>query len=175
MSAAGFALAEPLRRAPRWLLGALIASLAVNLVVVGLVAGALWRFHAPVWTGPAPSLLGYANALGPDRHKQLWQETASERRELRPLRHELRAARETAIKALAAVPYDRQAFITAQDALADAETRMRHAMQGLYLKLADSMTTEERLAFPHWRERHRLPLHSPLDAIKDGQDGDAQR
>ena len=51
--------AEPMRRAPRWLLAALFASLALNLVVVGLVAGAMWRFHAPVWTPITPSLLGY--------------------------------------------------------------------------------------------------------------------
>ena len=48
MSVAGIASGAPLRHAPRWLLGALFTSLAVNLIVIGLVAGALWRFHAPV-------------------------------------------------------------------------------------------------------------------------------
>ena len=44
--------AEPTWRAPRWLLAALFASLALNLVVVGLVAGAVWRFRPPAWVPP---------------------------------------------------------------------------------------------------------------------------
>jgi uncharacterized membrane protein len=177
MSVAGIASGAPLRHAPRWLLGALFTSLAVNLIVIGLVAGALWRFHAPVWPGVTPSLIGYASVLGPDRRKQLWEETEMERRELRPLRREVRAAREETVKALAAVPYDRQAFVAAQETLADAEAKARRAVQSLYLKLANSLTPEERQGFPHWRERHRLPVHSPLDdnQTKDAQNSAARR
>ena len=49
---------EPKRRAPRWMLAALLVSLALNLVIVGSVAGAVWRFRTPptwasaFWTLP---------------------------------------------------------------------------------------------------------------------------
>ena len=43
----------PTRRVPRWLLVALFSSLAINLVFVGVVAGALWRFRHPGWPGGA--------------------------------------------------------------------------------------------------------------------------
>ena len=36
-----------LRGTPRWMLALLFASLAVNLVVVGSVAGVMWRHRAP--------------------------------------------------------------------------------------------------------------------------------
>ena len=43
MTEAGTPGAERTRRVPRWLLVALLASLALNLVIVGSVAGAMWR------------------------------------------------------------------------------------------------------------------------------------
>jgi uncharacterized membrane protein len=165
--------AEPMRRAPRWLLAALFASLALNLVVVGLVAGAIWRFRAPVWAPITPSLLGYASALPPERRKQLWEQTAEERAELRPLRREVRAARDETVQALVAEPFDRQVFLAAQARQYDAEQRARHAMQGLYLKIAEGLTPEERRAFPRWREHRRPAGHNLLDG-PDHQAEEAQ-
>ena len=46
MTEAGATMAARERRAPRWLLVALFASMALNLVIVGLLAGAIWRFRA---------------------------------------------------------------------------------------------------------------------------------
>jgi uncharacterized membrane protein len=153
----------PTRRVPRWLLVALFASLAVNLVVVGLVAGALWRFRPLGWPGAAPNLLGYASLLPPERRKELWDQTAAERSRMRPLRREVRMAREATIRALTAQPYDRQLFLNAQQHQVEAEAQARRAVQELYLKIADGLTPEERHAFAHWRERHRPPGHNLLD------------
>jgi uncharacterized membrane protein len=164
---------EPPRRTPRWLLAALFASLALNLVVVGLVAGAMWRFRAPVWAPVTPSLLGYASALPPERRKQLWEQTAGERAELRPLRREVHTARDETVQALAAEPFDRQLFLDAQARQSDAEQRARHAMQSLYIKIAEGLTPEERRAFPHWREHRRPTGHNLLDG-PDHQTEEAQ-
>jgi uncharacterized membrane protein len=161
------------RRRPRWLLWALFASLALNLVVVGLVAGAMWRFRAPPpWAGAVtPNLLGYASTLSPDRRKQLWEATASERHSIRPFRRELRAARQETLKALIAEPFDRERFIAAQERHAQADRKARDAVQTLYLKIAEGLTPEERRQFPRWREHLRPPGHNLLDE-PDQQAGD---
>ena len=166
MTDAGAPRPEPARRVPRWTLVALIVSLALNLVVVGSVAGAVWRFRGPPHAAASsliPNLLGYASTLPTQRRKELWDRTAAERRHIRPFRREVRAAREETVKALVAEPFDRQLFIAAQSRQAEAEGRARQAVQDLYVKIADALTPEERRAFPRWREHRRHPGHNPLD------------
>ena len=65
MTEAGTPRTERVRRTPRWLLVALLASLALNLIIVGSVAGAMWRFRKPPpWASAVtPNLLGYASTL----------------------------------------------------------------------------------------------------------------
>ena len=94
MTVAGIGLTGP--RTPRWMVAALIGSLAVNLLVVGLVAGASWRGRdtATACRGPTPNLLGYASTLPTDRRKALWARTAEERVHVRPFRRDVRAARD---------------------------------------------------------------------------------
>ena len=177
MTDAGNANAGATRQAPRWMLVALFVSLALNLVVVGSVAGAVWRCRAPPpWAASViPNLLGYASTLPPERRKELWDSTAEERGHIRPFRREVRAAREETIKALVAEPFDRAKFLAAQARQAEAENRARTAVQDLYVKIADSLTPEERRAFPRWREHRRPPGHNLLDE-PDQQAGEpAQR
>jgi uncharacterized membrane protein len=156
---------QPTRRMPRWMLVALITSLALNLVIVGSVAGAVWRFRKPpAWAGViTPNLLGYASTLPRERYKQLLDATADERRHLRPLRREVRAAREQTIKILVAEPFDREHFVAAQSRQAEAENRAREAVRSLYAKLAVVLTPEERRAFPGWRAHRRHPSQNLLD------------
>jgi uncharacterized membrane protein len=155
---------QPLRRAPRWLLVVLFASLALNLVIVGLLAGAIWRFSmGPAWAGAvAPNLVGFASTLPPERRKMIWEQTIEERRQLRPFRREVRAAREETVKALLAEPYDRQQFLAAELHKAEAERRASQAVQDLFVKIADALTPEERRAFSSWRA-HRRGHHTLLD------------
>jgi len=165
MTDAGTTRPDPVRRAPRWLLVALFASIALNLVIVGSVAGAMWRFRKPPpWAGAiTPNLLGYASTLSPERRKQLWEQTAGERRHIRPFRREVRAAREETVKALLAEPFDQAVFKSAQQRQAEAESRARQAVQELYVKIAAGLSPEERHAFPRWREHRRPPGHNLLD------------
>src|SRR5256885_16924863 len=101
MTGAGNANAGAKRGTPRWVLMALFVSLALNLIVVGSVAGAMWRFRAPpVWaTAVTPNLLGYASTLPPERRKHIWDQTVEERRHIRPFRRGGGARREGPIRA----------------------------------------------------------------------------
>ncbi|KAB2910666.1 MAG: periplasmic heavy metal sensor [Hyphomicrobiaceae bacterium] len=156
---------EAPRRAPRWMLVLLTVSLALNFIIVGLVAGAVWRFRSPPpWaSGVTPNLLGYASTLSSERRKELWRGTEEERTRLRPFRREVRAAREDTMRALAEEPFDKQRFLAAQARQADAENRARAAVQDLYAEIAARLTVEERRAFRRWRDHRRPPGHNLLD------------
>jgi uncharacterized membrane protein len=153
------------RQFPRWMTIALLASVTLNLVVVGSVAGAVWRVRAPAaWASAVtPNLLGYASTLPQERRKHLWDQTAHERQHIRPFRREVRMAREETVKLLMAEPFDSQQFRAAQGRQAEAENRAREAVQNLYVKIADSLTPEERRAYSHWREHRRPPTRNLLD------------
>jgi uncharacterized membrane protein len=164
MSDAAVTLGQAARRAPRWMLVLLIASLAVNFLFLGLTAGAIWKFRGPPpFAGVTPNLLGYASTLPPDRRKALWNEIETERQYLRPFRREMREAREETIRALVADPFDREKFVAAQEKQSEAEQRARKAVRDLFAKIATAMTAEERRAFPNWRERRRHPRQNLLD------------
>ena len=165
MTDAGNVNAVAARRTPRWVLAALFVSLALNLLVVGSVVGAMWRFRTPpVWAAAVtPNLLGYASTLSPERRKHIWDQTVDERNHIRPFRREVRATREQTIKALVALPFDRDQFLAAQARQAEAENRARAAVQDLFVKIADSLTPDERHAFPQWREHRRPPGRNLLD------------
>jgi uncharacterized membrane protein len=164
MSDAAMTLGRAVRQAPRWMLLLLVGSLAVNFLVIGLAAGAMWRFRGPPpLAGVTPNLLGYASTLPSDRRKALWDQTEGERHTLRPFRREVRAAREETIKALVAEPFDREKFMAAQARQSDAEHRAREAVQSLFTKIASDLTPDERRAFPRWREHRRPPGQNLLD------------
>ena len=165
MTDAGNAGAAPKARVPGWLLAALFISLALNLIVVGSLAGALWRFRGPppAATAVIPNLIGYASTLPSERRKELWEQTREERDHIRPFRRQVRAAREETIKLLLSKPFDAAAFRAAQERQAEAENRARAAVQDLYVKMAESLTADERQAYPEWREHRRAPIRNLLD------------
>jgi uncharacterized membrane protein len=152
-------------RAPRWMVVLLVSSLALNLLVLGLVGTLMWRVRVPPpWEHVvARNLLGYASTLPAERRKELWDLSAKERQHVRPFRREVRAARDETAKALSAEPFDRQQFLAAQARQADAEQRAREAVRSLYVTIAEAMTAEERRGFQHWRANRRPAVHNVLD------------
>src|SRR5215510_16591072 len=112
MSGPSTSAIEVSRRLPRWSMLLLIASLALNLIVVGLVAGSIWRAraHQPPVRSVTPNLLGYTTSLPPERRDQIWNATAGQRQHIRPFRRDIRAAREEAMQTLAAEPFDGEKF-----------------------------------------------------------------
>jgi uncharacterized membrane protein len=164
MTDAADAKGGSMRRTPRWVLGLLFLSLALNLVIVGSVLGAVWRFKGPPpWANVVPNLLGYASTFQAERRKQIWEQTVEERRHMRPFRREVRTAREETIKALLAEPFEKQRFLDAQARQAEAENHARAAAQDLFAKVAESLTPEERRAFALWRDHRRPPGQNLLD------------
>lgn len=148
------AAAAPPPRASRRTRYALIASLALNLLFVGTIGGSIWAFrhHAPwAMSGVNAHLLGFTATLPADRKYAVWQATREERRALRPLRKEVRAARAEARQALLAQPFDKQKFSAAQMRVLEAEVVARRAAHQLFIAVADVLTPEERAAFARWR------------------------
>lgn len=164
MSEVAMAVGQVYRKAPRWMIVVLIASLGANFIFIGLAAGFMWRFRGPpLMADITPNLLGYASTLPADRRTALWDQTEAERLQLRPFRREVRSAREDTIKALMAEPFDRERFLASQVRQGDAEHRARASVQNLYAKIASGLTLEERRAFARWREHRRPPGQNLLD------------
>lgn len=146
---------QPARRG-RWLKIALVASLAVNLLLIGAAAAAFVRHRimaAAALGGYSANLLGYAQSMPPQRRGDLWRATRDERRSMQPLRAEVRAARSEWREALAANPFDKERFARAQSRLLEAENRARAEAQRLFLAIAAQLTPEERAQFLRWQAR----------------------
>ena len=105
-------------RAPRWMRVALVLSLALNLGIAGLVAGAAWRSAGDAGMHAVPPVEGFrsvARALPSAHRESLHDELGALRGEFRDIRREVRTAQRDLLTALRAEPFDPG---TAADALA---------------------------------------------------------
>lgn len=145
----------PVRR--NWLRIALIASLAVNLLVIGAAASAMYRIHQhqPTLSSVSTNLLAFTSSLPEPRRKQLWSSIREEHSRLRPLRDDVRAARMEWRRALAAEPFDHARFDKAQSSVLEAENKARSEAQRLFNSLATQLTAQERAAFLDWAPADR--------------------
>lgn len=146
------------RSSGRWLKAALIGSLALNALVIGVVLRGAWHLRATIALAPPNienNLSAFIATLPAERRDSLRQDTAIARPGvvLRPLRVALRQARQEAVKAFLAEPFDRQAFVAAQAKVAEAENKLRTTLQGMLPDIASRMTPQERQAFVHWRRQ----------------------
>ena len=153
---------------------ALVASLAVNLLVLGAVAGSMYMFgrHPPRHgMGPAEDfgLMGLTRTLPEERRKELRKELREDRAELKPLVNDLRAARRDAADKLAAEPFDRAALERAIAAAAEKERTLRQSAVATFLGHADKLTLEERQKLAEWWRKKNQPLKGrrAKDADKD--------
>lgn len=153
--------AAPPRR--RWLGYALAASLAVNLAVLGLVAGLAFK-GPPGRPGPEMGLWRYAAALPPPYRRDLQKELREGRQDWRAERARLGNQRAALAAALTAEPYDK----TRVAAILTSEREMLEGLalrgSGLLLDLIDRMDAGARadyaarlLAPPKADERKGLP------------------
>ena len=158
------------QRTPRWLLGVLFASLALNVFVVGSLGAAMWRFHRapppPEWA-PPNCLLGFTNTLPRERHKTLRTAVAPIREQLRPLRNDVRTARNELTATISAEPFDLANFEAAQANLAEKERKARETMSALYAEIIKSLSPEERRAYSAWRS-HNRPPPPPIGILEEG-------
>ena len=165
-----------------WLKLALIASLAFNALVVGVVLRGAWQIRATLATSPAgleANLPAFISTLPAERREALGRDGTLARPGvvLRPLRMALRQARTDAARAFLADPFDKQAFVAAQSRVTEAETELRRAVQVMLPEIAERMTAQERRAFVRWRAPGRGGPGGrwggpPAD---DGPEGDGRR
>ena len=149
----------PSELAPRrpWLRIAFVASVAINLLVIGAAGAVMFRIHqnSPTLSSVSTNLLAYTSTLPEPRRKELWSAMREEHRRLRPLRDDVRSARLEWRQALAGEPFDPQRFDKVQVRVFDAENKARAEAQRLFTGLAGKLTAAERASFLDWQPADR--------------------
>jgi uncharacterized membrane protein len=137
---------------------ALIVSLALNVLIIGGVAGTLLASRHHGWKGHgnrAFGLLGFARTLPPERAEKIRQRMASGKANLSALRKAERQAREEARGILAEEPFDAEKFKAALSRAAEAEAKEKSARMSLLAETAAELTPEERRQLHNWFEKRR--------------------
>lgn len=133
---------------------ALMVSLALNVLIIGGVAGTMLfgpkhGFHK---SGP---LLGFARTLPRERADMIRQNVADAQPGLEALRKSERDAREAVHAALIAEPFDQGKFNAALDQSVAADAKEKGARLAVFGKTAGQLTPEERRALYDWLERRK--------------------
>lgn len=150
----GSAPAQPSRW--KWLL---IASLALNLLVAGAIAGRVvfGPHHGPGRWGQAPGdfgLMGFSKLLPSDRQTLVRQNLRAARPEFRELRAETVELRKQAADVLLAEPFDKAALKAALDRVGAGETRVRDKGVDVFVDTAGQLTPDERKTLAEaWKKR----------------------
>ena len=126
----------------------LIASLALNLLVVGAIAGSVvaGRHRGALFQGPMRNmdgLMGFARTLPKERRLALRSTVEGDLKNMKVLRQSVFVARETATTALTAEPFDGENLKTAVTRLLDVEAAARRAGAGIMLTAVSQMTPQE--------------------------------
>lgn len=168
--------AEPGPRASRRLKYALIASLALNLLIVGVVGGTMFGFgkHHPTLRGHPRGedfgLMGLTRTLPEARRKEIRKELRDDRVRLRPLIDDIRASRRDAAEKLAAEPFDRAAVESALGAVSDKERALRQEAVGIFLSHVERLTVDERRTLANWWRKKSEPLPKRKSKKGEGED-----
>ncbi len=139
-----------------WIKWLLVASLALNVLIVGVVIGAFVRGGGG-GRGASQNLIGFVSSLPAERRQDLMKRTASVRPELKALRQQSRAATRERMAAITAEPFDRARYISAQTRQIETETKIRMLMRDIVADTAAGMSLDERRAFLRWRPAFRAP------------------
>jgi uncharacterized membrane protein len=142
---------------------ALIASLAVNLLVVGAVAGMMFGFakHRPHFghgRGEDFGLMGLTRHLPEERRKEIRKDLRADRERLRPLVDEIRAARREAADKLVAEPFDKAALEAAILAAGEKERALRQTAVTSFVGHAERLTASERKMLSEWWLKKNQPF-----------------
>lgn len=131
----------------RWLWTALIISLGLNLLVVGLVAGTGWRrWHddGRRHFSLSRSLERLSEQVPTERRATVAQSLERYRSDVKPRWQAVRQAREDLMRTLEADPYDEAAARAAVERLNGAQLDARQRLSQVMLDLMRSLTPEER-------------------------------
>lgn len=136
---------------------ALMASLALNVLIIGGVGGTLLlgRHHHG---GPGPrgsGLLGFAHTLPRERSDMIRQKAADAQPSMEKSRKGVRDARDAARTALLAEPFDQAKLDTALEGIVQAQADEKRARAKLFGDTAGQLTPDERRQLHDWLEKTR--------------------
>lgn len=151
------------RRAPRWMWVLLILSLALNLLVVGIVMGSMWAVRrGGYWDAPMffERTHRFMRGLPSERRAEIRRLSAEYRPQIRPHWRAVREAR-IAIGRLIERDYTPQEFDAALTALFDSEAKAREAARPMIAAMLKALKPEER--------RHFLTVYMPYLSEMQGR------
>jgi uncharacterized membrane protein len=160
--------------APPWRLSRLLmASLAVNFLVVGALGGTWLVSHrhgrgGRGGAGPEVGLMSFVRTLPADRQLVLRSATEQFRPAMRPLRQAARAARIDVESAIAADPFDKEKLKAAVTKLAEVEADTKRVSIPVWIRALEQMTVAERQRFAIFRKpSDRFPPGTPVPLDKN--------
>jgi len=148
----------PSRFSPRTLRWALVASLALNVLIIGAVAGTVCFSHRRPPHGFAPKgpgLLGFAHTLPRERSDMIRQRFADAQPNMETLRRGIRDARAKVREALIAEPFDQQKLDAALEGVAQAENNITRDKVAMFGTTVSQLTPDERRQLHDWLEKRR--------------------
>ena len=148
-------------RAPRWMWIVLVLSLALNLLVLGTAAGAIWHFrHGHPFHDRGPDGLSrYLATLPEERRGDIAALIEAERAKTRDLRRLSREKRREAARAFEAEPFDAARLEAVAREASQARIELIRQRELFFTELARKLTAEERRAYLEWRHERRRGWH----------------
>ena len=151
--------APPRRRSPL-----LIASLALNLRILGTIGGTVLahrvaggglhdELNVGRMVGTEQGLRGFVRTLPKERRAVFRADAEVFRQNVRPLRQAARQTRTEAALALRAEPFDAARFEKAMGEMIAAEGMARKAAVSVLAQAVAKMTADERAGFLAWRRK----------------------
>lgn len=156
---------------PRLLYAGLIASLAVNLLFVGLFATAAWEHRRGHPKKSEPGLLGFVRELPADRQSAVKSEIAAAREATKELRATVRKSWLDTNAVLTAEPFDKAKFKASLDELSGIEAKYKAALYNAMADTAEKLAPEERKLLQSWREKRRAWLLGAKGGERSKDDG----
>jgi uncharacterized membrane protein len=152
---------EEAARKSSWQKWLLIASLALNLLIVGGAAGAFWSHrhgghHPGQWQGREHGLMGFVRELAPERQGEMRAAIQSEREKIKPLRESVKEGWKETNAVLGTEPFDKEKLSAAMTRMIDAETRMKTAITSALVETAAKLNPDERQKLKAWREKQGM-------------------
>jgi uncharacterized membrane protein len=146
------------RRAPRWMWITMILSLAVNLLIVGAVLGALWNFRyvRGFAEGGAPPQFGaFVAGLPSEKRSKVDALMREQHAVLEPLRRDMREARKAAIAAVKAEPFDKEQLRKLSAIYQQTRYRLRAKRAEIFPDILGLLSAAERKELLEWRRQRR--------------------
>ena len=143
-------------RKRRWMWPVLVISVALNLLIIGAIAGFIVRHRGPEGLFGGTSLISYVRSLPRDRRRQLRPLLREAHQTLKPLRRNLRQARKVVDDSLRRETFSRDEYVRAVDRQLQALAALRKAASRAHATIAEKLSGAERRDYLEWRDHRRF-------------------